>query len=138
MSVGERKKPRAAAVASLAPIAPRPKVTRYIQPLGMRVLVRILRDDEMVHESGLYLPAGSKEKLAEAYYGEVIDVARARPEEKDAEASLGANVSGVPCGAKVLFPKDEGIKVPWDDSLRLIEVKHLLATVDEVSPDKTH
>ena len=114
-----------------------PRVTRYIQPLGMRVLVRVIKQDE-IHETGLYLPDGAREKMTEAIFGEVIEVARTRPEDKGEEASLGTNVSGIPCGARVLFAKEEGIRVPWDDSLRLLEVKHVLATVEEVGIDQTH
>ena len=114
-----------------------PRLTRYIQPLGMRVLVRVIKQDQ-VHESGLYLPEGAKEKMHEALFGEIIEVARARPEDEPEDASLGANVSGIPCGAKILFSKEVGIRVPWDDSLRLLEVKHVLATVEEVGLDQTH
>lgn len=113
------------------------RVTRYIQPLGMRVLVRVIKQDQ-VHESGLYLPDGAKEKMNEAHFGEIIEVARARPEDEPDDVSLGANVSGIPCGAKILFAKEQGIRVPWDDSLRLLEVKHVLATVEEVGLDQTH
>lgn len=103
----------------------------------MRVLVRVIKEED-IHESGLYLPAGSKEKLQEALYAEVVEVARAIPEDQAQDASLGANVSGIPCGARVLFPKDEGIRIPWDDTLRLLDVKHILATVEEVCLDETH
>lgn len=113
------------------------RITRYIQPLGMRVLVRVLKEDP-VHESGLYLPEGSKEKMQEALFGEIIEVARAHPDKDDAAVGLGANVSGIPCGAKILFPKSEGLRVPWDDSLRLLDVKHVLATVEEVGLDQKH
>jgi len=114
-----------------------PAISRYIQPLGMRVLVRVIKEDD-VHQSGLYLPAGSKEKMQEALYGEVLEVARTRPGEEDAQASLGKNVSGIPNGVKILFPKHEGLKIPWDESLRLLEVKNVLAIVEEVSRDAAH
>jgi hypothetical protein len=48
------------------------------------------------------------------------------------------NVSGVPHGAHVLFRKEAGVRVPWDDRLRLIDVKDVLATVEEVSADEAH
>ena len=41
-------------------------------------------------------------------------------------------------GAMVLFPKEAGIRVPWDDDLRLLDVKKILATVEEVPLDETH
>ncbi len=110
------------------------KVVRHIQPMGPRVLVRVLKDEER-HESGLFLPPGAREKLAEALYGEIVEVARAGV---GADEELGVNVSGVPCGARILFPKDEGTRVPWDDSLRLLEVARVLAVVEEVPLEETH
>jgi co-chaperonin GroES (HSP10) len=115
-------------------LVPPPRVVRHIQPIGPRVLVRVKRQED-VHESGLILPAGARDDLAEALFGEVIEVARAHG---DSEEALGTNVSGVPNGALVLFPRDAGIRVPWDDDLRLIQVKRLLATVEEVPIDETH
>ena len=109
------------------------RVVRYIQPLGLRVLVRVLPDAER-HESGLYLPPGSQQKLSEALYGEVVEVARAAPD----DANMGANVSGIPHGARILFPKDKGIKVPWADDLRLLDTSDVLAKVDEVAIEDTH
>ena len=46
------------------------------------------------------------------------------------------NVAGVPHGAKVLFQKNAGVKVPWDEGLRLLETKEVLATVDEIGEDE--
>jgi co-chaperonin GroES (HSP10) len=112
------------------------RMTRYIQPLGMRVLVRIIKLEEIL-ESGLYLPEGARDKMQQALFGEIIEVARARPEDQT-DVSLGANVSGIPCGARVLFAKSEGIPVPWDETLRLLDVKHVLATIEEVGLDQTH
>ena len=43
-----------------------------------------------------------------------------------------ANWNRVPNGAKVLFGKNAGVKVPWDEELRLLETKEVLATVDEI------
>ncbi|MEE2788083.1 MAG: co-chaperone GroES family protein [Myxococcota bacterium] len=105
------------------------RVVRYIKPLGPRVLVRVVKLEER-SASGLYLPEGVKEEHDDALYGEVIEVARA---ENDAEEpSLGENVSGVPLGAFVLFPKKEGLRVPWDENLRLLLVKNVVAVVEEV------
>jgi co-chaperonin GroES (HSP10) len=110
------------------------RLVRHIQPMGPRVLVKVIRGSDR-HESGLYLPPGARENQAEALYGEVVEVARATGEEvKD----LGANVSGVPCGARVLFPKERGVRVPWDEDLRLLDVKDVLATVEEVPLAETH
>jgi len=105
---------------------------RYIKPLGPRVLVRIVKLEER-SSAGLYLPDGVREEHDDALYGEVVEVARA---EADVSApSLGENVSGVPLGAFVLFPKKEGLPVPWDDALRVLAVKDVVAVVEEVEPE---
>ncbi len=111
------------------------KTHRLILPLGMRVLVQIMRgaNDERT-DAGLYLPAGAKEAQDEALYGKVIEVARDRPTTDVATE----NVSGVPHGAHVLFRKDAGVRVPWDDRLRVIDVKDVLATVEEVHEGEAH
>jgi chaperonin GroES len=110
---------------------PRKRTHRLILPLGMRVLVQIVRDEDRT-DAGLYLPAGAKEASDDALYGKVIEVARDRPTTDEATE----NVSGVPHGAHVLFRKDAGVRVPWDDRLRDIDVKDVLATVEEVDPDQ--
>ena len=110
-----------------------PKTHRLILPLGMRVLVQLIRDEDRT-DAGLYLPAGAKEAQDDALYGKVIEVARDRPTTDEATE----NVSGVPHGAHVLFRKDAGVRVPWDDRLRIIDVKDILATVEEVHPDDAH
>jgi len=78
----------------------RKKTHRLILPLGMRVLVQVLRDEDRT-DAGLYLPAGAKEAQDQAMYGKVIEVARDKPT-TDVEAE---NVSGIPNGANVLFKK---------------------------------
>jgi co-chaperonin GroES (HSP10) len=110
-----------------------PRRIRHIQPLGYRILVKVIHEEDIA-DSGLYLPAGAKEKQQEALYGEVMEVARA--EARTSEEGLGVNVSGVPHGARVLFGKEAGTRVPWDDDLRLLETKEVLATVEEVSEDQ--
>ncbi|HTL37801.1 MAG TPA: co-chaperone GroES family protein [Kofleriaceae bacterium] len=112
---------------------PRGKPHRLILPLGMRVLVQIIRDEDRT-DAGLYLPAGAKEAQDQALYGKVIEVARDRPTTDVATE----NVSGVPHGAHVLFRKEAGVRVPWDDRLRVIDVKDVLATVEEVREDEAH
>jgi co-chaperonin GroES (HSP10) len=99
----------------------------------MRVLVQIMRDEDRT-DTGLYLPAGAKEANDDALYGKVIEVARDRPTTDVASE----NVSGVPHGAHVLFRKEAGVRVPWDDRLRVIDVKDVLATVEEVHADEAH
>lgn len=110
-----------------------PKHHRLILPLGMRVLVELLPADART-DAGLYLPAGAKEAHDDASYGKVVEVARDKPSATD----VGENVSGVPHGAHVLFRKDAGVRVPWDDRLRLIDVKDILATVEEIDASEAH
>lgn len=112
---------------------PASKPHRLILPLGMRVLVTVIKDEDRT-DAGLYLPDGAKEAQDEAHYGQVIEVARDKP----SAANLGENVSGVPNGSKVLFRKDAGVRVPWDERLRLLDVKDILATVEEISDDEAH
>jgi len=117
------------------------QTVRHIKPLGPRVLVRIRKLEDRTG-AGLYLPAGAKEEHDDALYGEVIEVARAEArevglsEDEKRELSLGTNVSGVPLGALVLVPKRAGLRIPWDEHLRLIDVREVLATVDEIDPEE--
>lgn len=119
-----------------------------MQPLGPRVLVRIIKDPDRL-ESGLFLPEGAKESTRDAALGEVVEVARTMPkldlnnlsidddeDEDEDDPDLGRNVSGIPLGAKVLFGKHRGLTVPWDESLRIVDVRHLLAIVDEIPEDE--
>jgi co-chaperonin GroES (HSP10) len=114
-------------------LTPPAKPHRLILPLGMRVLVQLVHDDDRT-DAGLYLPAGAKEAQDDAHYGKVIEVARDRPTTDEATE----NVSGVPHGAFVLFRRDAGVRVPWDDRLRIIDVKDVLATVEEVLAAEAH
>ena len=106
---------------------------RLILPLGMRILILVHKEEDRT-ETGLYLPAGAKEAHDEALYGEVVEVARDRPTTDD----VAENVSGVPLGAKVLFKKSAGVRVPWDERLRLLDVKDVLATVEELTDEDAH
>jgi len=110
------------------------RIVRHIMPLGPRVLVKVIHDDDRA-ESGLYLPQGAKERSQEALFGEVVEVARAETSDPKTEG-FGVNVAGVPHGVKVLFQKNAGVKVPWDEELRLLETKEVLATVDEIREDE--
>ena len=106
---------------------------RLILPLGMRVLVEVLKDDDR-SDGGLYLPQGAKEAKQEALYGKVIEVARDKP----TTTEKAENVSGVPHGSRVLFKKECGIRVPWAENLRLLDVKDILATVEEHRSEDAH
>lgn len=101
---------------------------RRVNPLGMRVLVR-LRAESNQTEGGLYLPEGAKQNMQESLLAEVVEVARA----EDDHTEEDANISGVPQGALVLICKNVGIKVPWDESLRIVDTKDILAIVSEFS-----
>ena len=104
------------------------KAIRRINPLGMRVVVRIIKESSQT-ESGLYLPEGSKQEMAESLLAEVVEVASAVDDHTEEET----NVSGVPLGASVLLKKDAGVRVPWDEALRIVETKDILAVVHQVS-----
>lgn len=95
--------------------------------------MQVIRVEERT-DAGLYLPAGAKEATDDALYGKVVEVARDRPTTDD----ISENVSGVPHGAFVLFRKEAGVRVPWDERLRLIDVKDILATVEEVAAGDAH
>jgi co-chaperonin GroES (HSP10) len=103
------------------------KAIRRINPVGMRVVVRLIKDSNQT-ESGLYLPEGSKQALAESVMAEVVEVATAQETHSEDET----NVSGIPLGAIVLVKKDTGCRIPWDDELRILETKEVLAIVDEM------
>jgi len=103
------------------------KPIRHINPLGYRVVVRIVKENNMT-DAGLYLPDGAKQNMQESVLAEVVEVASAVDDETHEEA----NVSGIPHGALVLIPKELGIRVPWDEDLRIIETKNILAIIEEV------
>ncbi len=96
-------------------------------PLGPRVCVKLIPNEDR-SAGGLFLPAGAKDAVAQAAYGEVVEVARA-------DKGFGENVSGVPEGAKVLFAKDKGLPVPWNEELRILDVRDVVAIVDEIERD---
>lgn len=133
------------------PPAPEPprRISRHVQPLGPRVLVRVVKSPDR-SEAGLFLPQGVKDDNAMALLGEVVEVARTMPkdalgdeteisdddDDDDERADFGTNVSGVPLGANVLFEKERGVVVPWDETLRIIEVRYILAIVDIITEDE--
>jgi len=108
------------------------QTVRHIKPLGPRVLVRIRKLDDRTG-AGLYLPAGAKEEHDDALYGEVVEVARAEAREVGLTEDEKEELS---LGALVLVPKKAGLRIPWDDQLRLIDVREVLATVDEIDPEE--
>jgi co-chaperonin GroES (HSP10) len=110
-------------------------VSRHVMPLGPRVLVRLIRSTDRT-ATGLYLPPGSKDETASAAYGKVIEVARAQAGQTD--DGFGANVSGVPEGANILFVKTRGLPVPWDEELRILDTKDVVAVVDEIDLEAAH
>jgi len=103
------------------------KAIRRINPVGMRVVVRLVKDSNQT-DSGLYLPEGAKSALAESVLAEVVEVATAQ----DTNSEDETNVSGIPLNALVLVKKDAGCRIPWDDDLRVVETKEVLAIIDEM------
>lgn len=101
---------------------------RRISPLGMRVLVRVRKEVNKT-ESGLYLPQGSREAMQESLVAEVLEVASAIDDDTREEA----NISGIPDGSLILIPRNAGTRVPWDDDLRIVETKEVLALIHELN-----
>jgi co-chaperonin GroES (HSP10) len=101
---------------------------RRLHPLGFRVVARVVRESN-VTDGGLYLPEGAKENMQESVLAQVIEVASA----VDSRTEEETNVSGIPLGSLVLIPKQQGVKVPWDDELRIIDTREILAVVDEIA-----
>ncbi len=106
---------------------------RHIQPLGPRVLVKIEENSERT-PSGLYLPQGIQEKHQAALYAQVIEVAR----DSLATEDIGENVSGIPLGVFVLFPREAGLPVPWDESLRLVKTNEIVAVIEDIGIEGQH
>jgi co-chaperonin GroES (HSP10) len=104
------------------------RTMRRLHPLGFRVVARVIKDDDIT-ESGLYLPEGAKETMQESVLAQVIEVAST----VDSRTEEETNVSGIPLGSLVLIPKNLGIKVPWDEDLRIIDTREVLALVDEIA-----
>lgn len=99
---------------------------RRLSPLGYRVVVRIDKAPN-VTDGGLYLPEGAKEAMQESILCEVIEVASAT----DIATHEETNVSGIPLGAQVLIPRSAGVRVPWEESIRIVDTKDILAVVEE-------
>jgi co-chaperonin GroES (HSP10) len=127
---------------SVGELEPPSRITRHVRPMGPRILVRLIKSPDRL-DSGLYLPKGAKDEAAEALLAEVLEVARTMPDtityysddedgDREFEDLEGENVSGIPINAKVLFSRNRGVAVPWDESLRLLHVRHVLAIVDEI------
>jgi co-chaperonin GroES (HSP10) len=91
-------------------------------------VVKIEREAETT-EGGLYLPEGSKEKMADSVIAQVIEVASAT----DLDTLEETNISGIPLGARVLIQKDAGVKVPWDHNCRIVSTQEVLALVEEIA-----
>lgn len=103
------------------------KSVRKVHPLGMRVLVQIKKADSKT-DGGLYLPENAKDRGEESLLAQVIEVASAIDSDTDEET----NISGIPLGATVLVGRHAGTRVPWDELLRIVDTKEVLAIVDEV------
>lgn len=82
-----------------------------VQPLGTRVLIRPLVEDESPTSGGLYIPETAKEK---PQTGEVVAIG-------DEEDEIKVKV-----GQKVLFPKYTGSEI------KLNNVDHLIMDADDI------
>lgn len=110
-----------------APSATKSQTLRHINPLGMRVVVRIPKEQN-VTEGGLYLPEGAKEKMNESIVAEVVEVASA----VDGDTQEETNISGIPLGASILIPRRSGVQIPWDETLRIVDTKEVLAIINNI------
>lgn len=99
-----------------------------INPLGLRVLVKIL-DSKDTSNGGLFLPENTKENMSESVIAKVVAVASA----VDDETQENTNISGIPENALVLIEKCIGVKVPWNDKLRMVETIDILAIVESTN-----
>lgn len=104
------------------------KLVRHVSPLGMRVLVKIIAKDDIT-AGGLYIPENAKNRMSESLLAEVLEVASAVDDSTNEET----NISGIPMGTTVLIHKTVGTTVPWDDTLRIVDTKDVLALVEELS-----
>ncbi|MGI6524485.1 MAG: co-chaperone GroES family protein [Bdellovibrionota bacterium] len=109
------------------PSATKSQTLRHINPLGMRVVVRIPKEQN-VTEGGLYLPEGAKEKMNESIVAEVVEVASA----VDGDTQEETNISGIPLGASILIPRRSGVQIPWDETLRIVDTKEVLAIINNI------
>ena len=82
-----------------------------VQPLGARVLIRPLIDEESRTSSGLYIPETAREK---PQTGKVVAIG-------DEEGEIKVKV-----GQKVLFPKYTGTEIKLDN------VDHLIMEADDI------
>lgn len=82
-----------------------------VQPLGARVLIRPLIDEESRTSTGLYIPETAREK---PQTGEVVAIG-------DEEGEIKVKV-----GQKVLFPKYTGTEIKLDN------VDHLIMEADDI------
>ncbi len=105
-----------------------PKIHTHVNPLGMRVLVKI-PNESFRTGAGLFIPENAKDSMSESIVADVIEVASAMDDDSHEET----NISGIPLGAKVLINKKVGTQVPWDSSLRIVETKDVLAVVEEIN-----
>lgn len=69
-----------------------------------------------------------REENCDALLAQVIEVASA----VDTRTEEETNISGISLGSMVLIPKATGVRLPWDDSLRIIDTREILALVDEI------
>ena len=83
----------------------------HIKPLGDRVVVRALEEEEEAMRGGLYIPDTAKEKPQE---GEIVAVGPGRFEKGEREPM------DLSVGDKVLYGKYSGTEVIVDDNEYLI------------------
>ena len=96
----------------------------YLQPLGDRVVVRPLDEEDMKTPSGIYIPDTAKEKPQE---GEVVAVGPGELNEKGERIEIDVNK-----GDKVIYSKYGGTEIKVEGTEYLIlSSRDILAKVDK-------
>ena len=93
-----------------------------IQPLGDRVLVEPVKEDE-VKKGGIIIPDTAKEKPV---LGEVVAVGPGRMSEEGKQVTMTVKKGDI-----VLFTKYVGNEVPGDDDMVIMSEDNILATVKQ-------
>ena len=95
-----------------------------LQPLGDRVVVRPLDEEDMKTPSGIYIPDTAKEKPQE---GEVVAVGPGELNEKGDRIEIDVNK-----GDKVIYSKYEGTEIKVEGTEYLIlSSRDILAKVEK-------
>ena len=92
-----------------------------IKPLGDRVVIRVLEQEEKT-ASGIFLPDTAKEKPSQ---GEVVAVGSGKLQDNGTRTPLGVSV-----GDKIIFSKYAGTEVKYEGvDYLIVSERDILATI---------